>query len=73
MAITAEDITKERELTRLVWNKSYLFDNSRPDVGPQVKRGELESMVPVPADEFQRHRHPFLDGEFTRFIFKNRS
>ena len=70
MSIATEDVTKEGEVSRLVWNESYFLDNAGLDIGPQVKLHELESVMPVLADEFQCHRNALLNGDLARLVLE---
>ena len=66
MFFTTEDVTKEDEIADFVWNKSDSVDNARLDVSPQVKLCQLETVVPILADEFQCHRHAPPKGDLAR-------
>jgi hypothetical protein len=71
VTVTAEDVTKEGELADLVRNKMYFLDNTRLDVCPKTEGGELETVVPVLATEFQCYWHAFLDRDLARFEFES--
>jgi len=71
MAVTAENVANESERTGLIWHKSQFLDGARLDIGSQVKLGEFESVVPVLADEFQRHRLAFGHHDLAGLEFES--
>src|SRR5262252_192008 len=70
MAFTAKDVAKECEGPDSIRNESYLLNRARLDIRSQMKLRELESVLTVLADQFQRHGYTFLHHNFAGFEFE---
>jgi hypothetical protein len=70
VAVAAEDIAKGSKVADLVWNEAYFPNGTGFDVYSQLKRGKLETVVPVLAGQFQHHGHTFPHCDFARIEFE---
>jgi hypothetical protein len=69
VAVAAEDIAKKVKLPILSGTKRTL-NGTGFDVYSQLKRGKLETVVPVLAGQFQHHGHTFPHCDFARIEFE---